>query len=80
MKNLADKIEGYGFDCEAGPLAMCVDWRAYRERASALSAEVERMRAAVNKFLKGRMQHFHDSRTVDDDLVELASALDGDAA
>lgn len=27
---LAEKIEGYGFECEAGPLAKCVDWETFK--------------------------------------------------
>lgn len=27
---LLKKIEGYGFDCEAGPLSKCVDWEALK--------------------------------------------------
>jgi len=27
MEALLSKIESYGFECEAGPLALCVDWQ-----------------------------------------------------
>jgi hypothetical protein len=26
----ADKLEGYSFECEAGPLKNCVDWDAFK--------------------------------------------------
>lgn len=41
----------------------------------ALEADHDRLCAAVRKFLDGRMAAFNDSRTVDDDLVALAKAL-----
>ena len=27
---LAEKIEEYGFECEAGPLSKCVDWETFK--------------------------------------------------
>jgi hypothetical protein len=29
--NLIEKLESYEFECEAGPLAKCVDWGAIKE-------------------------------------------------
>lgn len=30
LKALLDKLESYGFECEAGPLTMCADWQKLR--------------------------------------------------
>jgi hypothetical protein len=33
LEALLDKLETYGFECEAGPLALCVDWQKLRVAA-----------------------------------------------
>ena len=29
--DLADKLDAYGFECEAGPLINCVDWQEFKK-------------------------------------------------
>lgn len=31
-KDLLDRLEAYGFECEAGPLENCVDWQELKRR------------------------------------------------
>lgn len=46
METLLNKIESYGFECEAGPLKNCTDWTQLREvlRINGLTAEAAEQR------------------------------------
>lgn len=44
MKDLIEKIEKYGFQCEAGPLSTCRDWIALKD---AITIERDALAARV---------------------------------
>lgn len=44
---LMDRMETYGFDCEATSLAMCRDWLALRSALTQANERAERLRAAL---------------------------------
>ena len=39
MEALLNKIESYGVECEAGPLALCVDWQKLKEHVLLATAQ-----------------------------------------
>lgn len=56
LQEIVAKLEGYGFECEAGPLEKCEDWKALKSFAA---TEVERYGSAWKAAMEER-QWFED--------------------
>lgn len=48
MSDLIEQIESYGFECEAGPLTMCVDWTNLKAE---LEAKDKRISGLIEELL-----------------------------
>lgn len=47
LNTVLEKLKSYGFQCEAGPLINCIEWKILISRCAELETEVERLNKMI---------------------------------
>lgn len=52
MNELMEKIEAYGFECEAGTLANCKEWKQLKRVAQETADGLDQVQKTLNEVLE----------------------------